>query len=195
MLCRIIFTTVRQHHRALASVVATPTTVPALGSVASPSTTLLALPPSPLGFVRLPEREQRQRRQWSFRRARPAPYPAKQGSRAGRPAPPFAACSFIPDKPRFFFTARALVSVFTRVTISKVGERLLPNGLYNGTCSPAALCAGIRGGNANNGSNDGLGYVNVNNAVGNANVNYGVRPAAFSRRRRDTLYKSPPAPR
>ena len=35
--------------------------------------------------------------------------------------------------------------------------------------------AGIRGGNANNTANDGLGYLNVNNAVGNANVNYSAR--------------------
>ena len=33
----------------------------------------------------------------------------------------------------------------------------------------------IRGGNANNGSNAGIGYVNVNNAVGNANTNIGGR--------------------
>lgn len=35
--------------------------------------------------------------------------------------------------------------------------------------------AGIRGGNANNTANDGLGYLNVNNAVGNANVNISAR--------------------
>lgn len=51
---------------------------------------------------------------------------------------------------------------------------------YNAVGSPRA---GLRGGNANNGSNDGLGYVNVNNAVGNANANYGGRLSAF-------LYKS-----
>ena len=33
-----------------------------------------------------------------------------------------------------------------------------------------------RGGNYNNGSNAGLGYVNSNNARGNGNWNYGVRP-------------------
>ena len=33
----------------------------------------------------------------------------------------------------------------------------------------------IRGGNANNGTNAGFGYVNVNNDVGNANTNYGGR--------------------
>lgn len=32
-----------------------------------------------------------------------------------------------------------------------------------------------RGGNYNNTSNAGLGYVNGNNSRGNANVNYGVR--------------------
>lgn len=45
-----------------------------------------------------------------------------------------------------------------------------------------AVCcvrAGFRGGNANNSSNDGLGYVNVNNAVGNANTNNGARLSAF----------------
>ena len=45
-----------------------------------------------------------------------------------------------------------------------------------------AVClfrAGFRGGNANNGSNDGLGYVNVNNAVGNNNTNIGARLSAF----------------
>ena len=31
------------------------------------------------------------------------------------------------------------------------------------------------GGNANNGSNDGLACVNANNGVGNANQNYGSR--------------------
>ena len=121
--------------------------------------------------------------------------PREAGVKSGATSPSIRGLFVYPGQAAILFTARALVSVFTRVTISKVGERLLPNGLYNGTCSPAALRAGIRGGNANNGSNDGLGYVNVNNAVGNANVNIGVRPAAFSRRRRDTLYKSPPAPR
>ena len=52
--------------------------------------------------------------------------------------------------------------------------------------------AGIRGGNANNNSNDGLGYVNVNNAVGNANDNIGARLSAFlynsKRSRNDTVY-------
>lgn len=33
----------------------------------------------------------------------------------------------------------------------------------------------LRGGNANNGTNAGFGYVNVNNAVGNANNNIGGR--------------------
>lgn len=33
-----------------------------------------------------------------------------------------------------------------------------------------------RGGNYNNGSNAGLGYVNSNNPRGNGNWNYGVRP-------------------
>ena len=33
-----------------------------------------------------------------------------------------------------------------------------------------------RGGNYNNGSNIGLGYVNCNNARSNANWNYGARP-------------------
>lgn len=34
-----------------------------------------------------------------------------------------------------------------------------------------------RGGNYNNTSNAGLGYVNSNNSRGNSNVNYGVRSA------------------
>ena len=36
----------------------------------------------------------------------------------------------------------------------------------------------FRGGNANNGANAGIGYVNVNNVVGNANTNYGGRLSA-----------------
>lgn len=32
------------------------------------------------------------------------------------------------------------------------------------------------GGNANNGGNDGPGYVNLNNGLGNSNANIGVRP-------------------
>ena len=47
---------------------------------------------------------------------------------------------------------------------------------YVAVCCPRA---GFRGGNANNSSNDGLGYVNVNNAVGNANTNIGARLSAF----------------
>ena len=41
-----------------------------------------------------------------------------------------------------------------------------------GSSRPRAL---FRGGNANNGANDGLGYVNVNNTVGNSNGNIGAR--------------------
>ena len=37
-------------------------------------------------------------------------------------------------------------------------------------------CRPRRGGNYNNTSNAGLGYVNANNARGNALVNYGARP-------------------
>jgi len=37
-----------------------------------------------------------------------------------------------------------------------------------------------RGGNYNNTSNAGLGYVNSNNTRGNSNVNYGVRSAPSS---------------
>lgn len=37
-----------------------------------------------------------------------------------------------------------------------------------------------RGGNYNNTSNAGLGYVNCNNARSNANVNYGARPRSHS---------------
>ena len=37
-----------------------------------------------------------------------------------------------------------------------------------------------RGGNYNNTSNTGLGYVNSNNVRGNSNVNYGVRSAPSS---------------
>lgn len=52
--------------------------------------------------------------------------------------------------------------------------------------------AGIRGGNANNNSNDGLGYVNVGNAVGYANADIGARLSAFLynslRSRNDTVY-------
>lgn len=40
---------------------------------------------------------------------------------------------------------------------------------------PVRARALFRGGNANNGANDGLGYVNVNNAVGNSNTNIGGR--------------------
>ena len=47
---------------------------------------------------------------------------------------------------------------------------------YVAVCCPRA---GFRGGNANNSSNDGLGYVNVNNAVGNSNTNIGARLSAF----------------
>lgn len=36
-----------------------------------------------------------------------------------------------------------------------------------------------RGGNYNNGSNAGLGYVNSNNARSNANTNYGCRPRSL----------------
>ena len=36
-----------------------------------------------------------------------------------------------------------------------------------------------RGGNYNNGSNAGLGYVNANNERGNANNNYGCRPRSL----------------
>ena len=42
---------------------------------------------------------------------------------------------------------------------------------------------GLRGGNANNGLNAGFGYVNVNNAVGNANTNYGGRLHALQSNR------------
>ena len=37
-----------------------------------------------------------------------------------------------------------------------------------------------RGGNYNNTSNAGLGYVNCNNARSNANANYGARPRSHS---------------
>lgn len=37
----------------------------------------------------------------------------------------------------------------------------------------------IRGGNWNNGANDGLGALNLNNARSNSNVNIGFRPALF----------------
>lgn len=57
----------------------------------------------------------------------------------------------------------------------------------------AAVFAGFRGGDANNTSNDGLGYVNVNNAVGNANDNIGARLAAFTLG--ETPYRSSPDPR
>ena len=60
---------------------------------------------------------------------------------------------------------------------------------------PLRPVAGIRGGNANNGSTDGLGNVNVNNGVGNANANYGARLAAFPCHNWETPYKSSPAPR
>jgi len=36
------------------------------------------------------------------------------------------------------------------------------------------------GGNANNGSNAGLGYRNANNGRGNANINIGFRPSRSS---------------
>ena len=36
-----------------------------------------------------------------------------------------------------------------------------------------------RGGNANNGANDGLGYVNVNNGLTNSNVNISGRLSVF----------------
>ena len=46
--------------------------------------------------------------------------------------------------------------------------------------APRVSLAGSRvvivGGNANNGSNDGPAYFNVNNSLGNANANIGVRP-------------------
>lgn len=37
------------------------------------------------------------------------------------------------------------------------------------------MCGLQVGGNANNGSNDGLGYLNANNAPSNANANIGSR--------------------
>jgi len=55
---------------------------------------------------------------------------------------------------------------------------------YVAVCCPRA---GFRGGNANNSSNDGLGYVNVNNAVGNANTNIGARLSAFLYRLLDKI--------
>jgi len=39
----------------------------------------------------------------------------------------------------------------------------------------------IRGGNSNNGANDGSSYVNVNNDLGNTNANYGGRLASVSK--------------
>jgi len=42
-------------------------------------------------------------------------------------------------------------------------------------CAGACVCA--RGGNANNGGNDGPFYVNANNGLSNANANYGSRSA------------------
>lgn len=39
-----------------------------------------------------------------------------------------------------------------------------------------------RGGNANNGANDGLGYVNVNNGLTNANVNISGRLSAHRKK-------------
>lgn len=39
----------------------------------------------------------------------------------------------------------------------------------------------IRGGNANNGLNCGLGYVNVNNGLSNANANIGCRVANWKK--------------
>ena len=53
-----------------------------------------------------------------------------------------------------------------------------------GNWLPSRARALFRGGNANNGSNAGLGYVNVNNVVGNANTNIGGRLSACDK----TLY-------
>jgi hypothetical protein len=39
----------------------------------------------------------------------------------------------------------------------------------------------IRGGNSNNGANDGAFYVNVNNDLSNTNANYGGRLASVSK--------------
>ena len=79
-------------------------------------------------------------------------------------------------------------SLFARL-YHNLNISLIANVGYNAVRFPRA---GIRGGNANNGSNDGLGYVNVNNAVGNANANNGGRLSAFLYRmfysRNDALY-------
>ena len=39
--------------------------------------------------------------------------------------------------------------------------------------------AGLRGGNLNNGANDGAWYVNVNNGLSNTNANYGCRLSEY----------------
>jgi hypothetical protein len=45
----------------------------------------------------------------------------------------------------------------------------------NGIVTGSGACVVYVGGNANNGGNDGPGYANVNNWLGNANANIGAR--------------------
>ena len=56
-------------------------------------------------------------------------------------------------------------------------RRESPGEWKGGERNPAGsgACVLIVGGNANNEGNDGPGYVNVNNGLGNSNTNYGAR--------------------